>query len=190
MTIECDDHAFRWSQEASGRRTTLCPPACAQCAPRTSSPSSSRWGASVIWATASSNTAALCEAGERNPLTLRTYCRAAARISPADGSSWNGGRRVWMLRQMGASLRHRRRSGYGSDAGGGSPPSDTQRPPAAPGQPGGGRWPLRRSGQTRSLHCPNARPLTTLTAPGTKPPDTPGSSPKQTRLRSIVLLTM
>ena len=43
----------------------------------------------------------LCAAGARKPDTLRTYCRAAARISSSVASSGRtGGRRVLMLRHM------------------------------------------------------------------------------------------
>lgn len=61
--------------------------------------------ASVISATARSKTSRLCAAGARKPETLRTYCRAAARMSSSVASSGRtGGRRVLMLRHMSSSV--------------------------------------------------------------------------------------
>lgn len=57
-------------------------------------------------------------------------------------------------------------------------------------EPASGRRTGCQPGQIRDAHCPFALPPTTLTLPGTKPPDTPGVSPMQVRFRPIVLRTM
>jgi len=58
----------------------------------------------AIASTARSKASALTLAGERMPLILRTYCRAAARMSSSVTSSAYGGRRVLMLRHMAFSV--------------------------------------------------------------------------------------
>lgn len=73
--------------------------------PRTSSPSSSSAVAAAITSTARSKTSRLWAAGARKPETLRTYWRAAARISSSVASSGStGGRSVLILRHMVNSL--------------------------------------------------------------------------------------
>ncbi len=56
--------------------------------------------AAVTASTASLNASALCAAGARKPLTLRTYCSAAACMSSSVTRSAYGARNVLMLLHM------------------------------------------------------------------------------------------
>jgi hypothetical protein len=56
--------------------------------------------AAVTASTASLNASALCAAGARKPLTLRTYCSAAACMSSSVTRSAYGARSVLMLLHM------------------------------------------------------------------------------------------
>src|SRR5665648_1184987 len=66
----------------------------------------------VTWATSStarSNASWLAPEGRLQPLTLRTYCRAAARTSSTSAAGARL-RSVWMFRHMRSTLGRRRRS--------------------------------------------------------------------------------